>query len=80
MTCNDCILITSGSLGENVVPRVYELETLKGIAIYCLKVSYHRKWAKKFPKVEIVSGSVSRVIDWVMKKQKSLGKTETGRD
>ena len=67
-TCNDSILITSGSLGQKFVPQVHDLDSLKGIAIYCLKISFHRKWAKEFPKVEIVTGSVSRVIEWVIKK------------
>ncbi len=71
-TCRDSILIISGSLGQTFVPRAHSIPSLRGIAIYCLRTSFHKKWSSEYKKVGVVTSSVHRIIDRVLERQRLL--------
>jgi hypothetical protein len=45
------VLIVSGRLGQDVVPRVHQLRQLLSIYVYCMDKERNEKWAKNFTKV-----------------------------
>jgi hypothetical protein len=45
------VLIVSGQLGEEVVPRIHQVQQLSSIYVYCMNKERNEKWAKNFPKV-----------------------------
>lgn len=47
-------LISSGSLGSQIVPRIHELPQVYAIYIYCANVKFHREWANKYHKIRTV--------------------------
>ncbi|CAF1333593.1 unnamed protein product [Didymodactylos carnosus] len=44
------ILVTSGSFGRDIVPRLHNLEQLRSIYVYCMDKAGNEKWAKQFTK------------------------------
>ncbi len=52
LSANDrIILISSGSLGRSIVPRIHELRQIFSIYIYCMNKEANEQWTKKFIKV-----------------------------
>ncbi|CAF0802508.1 unnamed protein product [Rotaria sp. Silwood1] len=56
---NECenkrvFLVSSGGLGQKVVPEVHDLPQVYAIYIYCANVKFHESWAKKYAKVRVV--------------------------
>jgi len=47
-------LVTSGSLGKQIVPAIHNLSQVYAIYIYCSDVKYHLEWTKEYPKVRAV--------------------------
>lgn len=47
-------LVSSGSLGEIIVPQIHDLPQVYTIYIYCANVKRHREWSQKFSKVRVV--------------------------
>ena len=47
-------LVTSGQLGEILVPRIHHLKNVVTIYVYCQNKDYHQKWASKYEKVTIL--------------------------
>ncbi len=45
------ILIVSGRLGRELVPRIYHLRQLSSIYVYCQNKTENIKWAKEFREV-----------------------------
>jgi hypothetical protein len=45
------ILISSGGLGQLIVPQIHELRQIFSIYIYCINKEAHEQWARKFVKV-----------------------------
>jgi len=62
--CIDCIrdeckdrrvfLVSSGSLGEKIIPQIHDFPQVYAIYIYCANIKYHRGWSEKYPKVRVV--------------------------
>lgn len=48
---NRIILIVSGRLGREIVPRIHRLRQISRIYVYCYDKEKNEKWAQKFPKV-----------------------------
>jgi hypothetical protein len=48
---NQIILIVSGQLGREIVPRIHRLTQITCIYVYCMNKEKNEKWAQKFPKV-----------------------------
>lgn len=45
------VLIVSGRLGREVVPRIHRLRQVSSIYVYCMDKQKNESWAQKFPKV-----------------------------
>jgi hypothetical protein len=45
------VLIVSGRLGQEVVPRIHQVRQLSAIYVYCMDKQRNEKWAKNFTKV-----------------------------
>jgi hypothetical protein len=45
------ILIVSGRLGQEILPRIHQLRQVSFIYVYCLNKSANEQWAKEFKKV-----------------------------
>ncbi|CAF2696908.1 unnamed protein product [Rotaria sp. Silwood2] len=56
---NECanrrvFFVSSGGLGQKVVPEIHDLPQVYAIYIYCANVKFHETWAKKYSKVRVV--------------------------
>jgi hypothetical protein len=45
------IVITSGRLGKEVVPRIHSMPQISSIYIYCMDQKRNEQWAKDYSKV-----------------------------
>lgn len=45
------VLILSGQLGKEIVPRIHHLDQVSTIYVYCRDRAGNEEWAKKFHKV-----------------------------
>lgn len=45
------IFIINGGLGQVIVPKILNYEQIVSIYVYCKNEKIHKKWAKKYPKV-----------------------------
>jgi len=45
------ILIVSGRLGREIIPRIHQLRQVSSIYVYCLDKSANEQWAKQYKKV-----------------------------
>ena len=53
LTENDrIILMTSGRLGQIIVPQVHQLRQIFSIYIYCINREKHKEWSKDYIKVK----------------------------
>jgi hypothetical protein len=57
------LLITSGALGKQLVPRIHDLGQVKSIYIFCSATAYHRKWTQQWKKVRGVENRVEPVCE-----------------
>ena len=56
-------VITSGSLGEKIVPRIHSLSQVDSIFIFCGNQQYHEQWAKNWPKIRGVFTKIKRICE-----------------
>jgi plasmid stabilization system protein ParE len=49
---NRIILIVSGRLGREIVPRIHRLRQISSIYVYCMDKEKNEQWTQKFPKVK----------------------------
>ena len=54
-------LITSGSLAQNLVPRIHPMTQIDAIYIFCGDKSRHEEWVKKWPKVKDVHTQIKPI-------------------
>jgi hypothetical protein len=45
------LLIVSGGLGQEIVPRIHMLRQILSIYVFCIDKEKHEKWARKFTEV-----------------------------
>jgi uncharacterized protein (DUF4213/DUF364 family) len=45
------VLIASGQLGKEIVPRIQQLRQIFSIYIFCLNIKANEKWSKEYIKV-----------------------------
>lgn len=45
------ILIASGGLSQDLVPRIHQLRQLTFVYVYCMKKEYMEAWSKSYEKV-----------------------------
>ncbi|CAF3309085.1 unnamed protein product [Rotaria socialis] len=70
------ILIVSGRLGQEVVPRIHDLRQLSSIYVYCIDKQKNEEWAKNFTKVMAVTVDIDHLIDRIKRDQKNRIKEE----
>lgn len=45
------VLITSGSSGRNLVPKIHQLPQVTSIFVFCMDETRHKIWTRNFSKV-----------------------------
>ena len=60
---NNVVLITSGTLGEQLVPLVHNLDQIHSIYVFCFHTVQHERWAKHYKKVRGVNADITQVCD-----------------
>ncbi|CAF0715213.1 unnamed protein product [Adineta steineri] len=49
---NKVCMVVSGSLGQDIVPRVHDMFQVDTILVFCNNQEWHKQWAKKWPKIK----------------------------
>lgn len=62
---NNVFLITSGAIGEQLVPLVHNLDQIHSIYVFCYDIAKHQKWAKRYSKVRAVCADITQICDSV---------------
>lgn len=60
---NNVVLITSGAIGEQLVPLVHNLDQIHSIYVFCYNKIHHEKWAKHYKKVRGVCTDISEICN-----------------
>ncbi|CAF4670595.1 unnamed protein product, partial [Rotaria sp. Silwood2] len=60
-------LIISGTLGENVIPRIHHLSQIESIYIFCFDQDKHKLWTQKYNKVKGVYSDIEPICDELKK-------------
>ncbi|CAF1539434.1 unnamed protein product, partial [Rotaria sordida] len=45
------MLIVSGGLGREIVPRIYKFRQVSSIYVYCMNKKKNKEWAGQYPKI-----------------------------
>ncbi len=53
------LLVVSGQLGEQLVPKIHELRQISTIYVYCTNKKKNEQWTKQFAKVYFTKNSSS---------------------
>ena len=56
-------MIISGSLGQQMMPRVHNLSQVDSIFIFCNNKKYHEEWTKNWPKIKNVFTEIGSICD-----------------
>ncbi|UJR07965.1 hypothetical protein I4U23_012244 [Adineta vaga] len=70
------ILIVSGRLGREVVPRIHQIRQLSSIYVYCMDKEGNKKWANSFPKIKAVAVNLDHLISQIKADQNSRANEE----
>ncbi|CAF0716860.1 unnamed protein product [Adineta steineri] len=54
-------VITSGSLGEHLVPKIHDMPHLDAIYIFCGDKSRHQEWTQNWPKIKGVHTNIKEI-------------------
>ncbi|CAF2627960.1 unnamed protein product [Rotaria sp. Silwood2] len=54
-------VISSGALGQQLVPAIHGMAQLDSIYIFCGTKAWHEEWAKKWPKIQGVFTSITPI-------------------
>ncbi|CAF3809044.1 unnamed protein product [Rotaria sordida] len=60
-------MIVSGSLGQNIVPKIYTWSQVHSIYVFCNNRSVHEKWAKKILKIKGVHTEIESICEALKK-------------
>ncbi|CAF0950562.1 unnamed protein product [Adineta steineri] len=60
---NKVCMIISGSLGQQIVPRVHNMSQLDSIFIFCGNKKYHEQWTKDWPKIKGVFTDITPICE-----------------
>ncbi|CAF0727664.1 unnamed protein product [Adineta steineri] len=58
-------VITSGSLGQYLVPKIHDMPQLDGIYIFCGDKSRHERWAQNWTKIKGVHTNIKEICQAV---------------
>ncbi|CAF2761342.1 unnamed protein product [Rotaria sp. Silwood2] len=56
------VLITSGKIGQDFIPRIHQLPQIVSIYIYCMNKKIHEEWSKEYKKVKNVTSRTEELI------------------
>ncbi|CAF3589996.1 unnamed protein product [Rotaria sp. Silwood1] len=56
------VLIVSGGLGREIVPRIYKLRQVSVIYVYCMDKKKNKEWAKQYSKIKLISTDLEQLI------------------
>ncbi|CAF0818184.1 unnamed protein product [Adineta steineri] len=56
-------IITSGSLGQHLVPKIHTMPNSDAIYIFCGNISYHQQWIKDWNKIKGVHNNIKDICD-----------------
>ncbi|CAF1099611.1 unnamed protein product [Adineta steineri] len=56
-------LITSGSLGQHLVPEIHGMPKLDAIYIFCDNISYHQQWTENWKKIKGIYNNIKDICD-----------------
>ncbi|CAF3711166.1 unnamed protein product [Adineta steineri] len=56
------ILIVSGRLGQEIVPRIHRLRQVSIIYVYCMNKEKNSKWARKYSKIKNVIVNLDELV------------------
>jgi len=51
ITQEKVVLIVSGTMGKNIIPRIHNLSQLSACYIFCGNIKFHKSWANQYFKV-----------------------------
>jgi tetratricopeptide (TPR) repeat protein len=71
-------VITSGSLGENLVPSIHALPQLDAIYVFCWKKGLHEAWAKRWIKVKGVHNHIQPIFEALQQTVKQCNQDSIG--
>ncbi|CAF1211237.1 unnamed protein product [Adineta steineri] len=63
MNNNKVCMIVSGSLGQHIVPHVYNMSQVDTIFIFCSNREWHKQWAKEWPKIKGVFTDITSICE-----------------
>jgi tetratricopeptide (TPR) repeat protein len=64
---NKACMIISGSLGQQIVPRVHKMSQVDSIFIFCSNKKYHEQWTKDWAKIKGVFTEISPICEALKK-------------
>ncbi|CAF1504670.1 unnamed protein product [Adineta steineri] len=70
-------VITSGSLGKNLVPEIHGMPNLDAIYIFCGNVSYHQQWTKSWNKIKGIHNNIKDICDALKEGVKQVNQDAT---
>ncbi|CAF3810641.1 unnamed protein product [Rotaria sp. Silwood1] len=56
-------VISSGALGQHLVPDIHGMPKLDGIYIFCGNKQHHQEWAKHWPKIKGVHTTIKSICE-----------------
>ncbi|CAF3634168.1 unnamed protein product [Rotaria sp. Silwood1] len=56
-------VISSGALGQRLVPDIHRMPQLDTIYIFCSNKAWHEQWAKQWPKIQGIFTSITPICD-----------------
>ena len=66
------IIITTGSLAEKTIPKLYQNLPPVVILIYSLNIDYHKKWSEKYKSIVGVFSHPNQIFQFLLNYQKSI--------
>ncbi|CAF0735391.1 unnamed protein product [Adineta steineri] len=60
---NKVCLIISGSLGQQIMPRVHNMSQVDSIFIFCGNKKHHEQWTKDWPKIKGVFTDITPICE-----------------
>ncbi|CAF3907319.1 unnamed protein product, partial [Rotaria sp. Silwood1] len=63
------VLIVSGGLGRELVPRIIDLPQVSSIYVYCRDKQRNKEWADGFDKVRLVTTDIDKLIHHIKSDQ-----------
>ncbi|CAF1107917.1 unnamed protein product [Adineta ricciae] len=62
---NRILLVVSGRLGREIVPRIHRLKQVLSIYVYCMDKQKNEIWAQKYPKIKRVITNLDELVSQI---------------